>query len=105
MPTKRTGRFISLGDGYGDAAFGSAIELGEDDAGDACGLGEEAGLLQSVLAGGGIHDQEDFVGRFGDETRCGAAHFVELIHQAGLGVEAAGGVDVEIDECCGPWRR
>ncbi len=27
---------------------------------------------------------------------CGAAHFVELVHEAGLGVEAACGVDVEI---------
>ncbi len=44
-------------DGYGDAAFGGAVELGEDDAGDAGGLGEEARLLQAVLAGGCVHDE------------------------------------------------
>ena len=33
------------GDGEDDAALGGAVELGEDDAGDAGGLGEEAGLL------------------------------------------------------------
>ena len=33
------------GDGEDDAALGGAVELGEDDAGDAGGFGEEAGLL------------------------------------------------------------
>ena len=29
--------------------------------------GEVAGLLEAVLAGGGVHDEEDFVGGAGDE--------------------------------------
>ena len=34
--------------------------------------------------------------------RCGgAAHLVELVHEAGLGVEAAGGVDVEVVDVAG----
>src|SRR3569833_2367017 len=84
------------GDGYGDAAFCGAVELGEDDAGGARGLGELARLLEAVLAGGGVHDEEDFVGRAGDELGGGAAHFIELVHEAGFGVEAAGGVDDEL---------
>ncbi len=32
------------GDGEDDAALGGAVELGEDDAGDVGGFGEEAGL-------------------------------------------------------------
>ena len=84
-----------MGDGDDDAALGGAVELGEDDAGDVGGLGEEAGLLQAVLAGGGVDDEQRLVGRAGDEALGGAAHLVELLHQVGLGVEAAGGVDEE----------
>src|SRR3954464_8048811 len=76
------------GDSYGDAAFGGAVELGEDDPGGACGLCELAGLLEAILAGGGVHDEEDFVGRAGDELGGGTTHFVELVHEAGFGVEA-----------------
>ena len=93
------GEIEFAGDGDGDAAFGGAVELGEDDAGDAGGLGEQAGLLEAVLAGGGVHDEEDFVGRAGDEAGGGAAHLVELVHEAGLGVEAAGGVDDRARGC------
>ncbi len=51
--------------------------------------------LQAVLAGGGVHDEQRLVGRAGDQLLGGAAHLVELLHQVGLGVEAAGGVDDE----------
>jgi len=40
--------------------------------------------------------RRDFVGRAGETTGGGAAHLVELVHEAGFGVEAAGGVDVEV---------
>ena len=63
--------------------------------------GELARLLQAVLAGGGVHDEEDFVRRAGDELCGGAAHFVELVHEAGFGVEAAGGVDDELGDVAG----
>src|SRR6478672_743561 len=37
-----------------DAALGRAVELGQDDARDVDGLGEHLGLLEAVLAGGGV---------------------------------------------------
>ena len=46
-----------------DAALGGAVELGEHDAGDAGGLSEEAGLLEAILAGGGVDDEQGLVGR------------------------------------------
>src|SRR6202044_3403466 len=82
-----------VGDGDDDAAFGAAVELGEDDTGDVGGLGEEACLLQTVLAGGCVDDEEGLVRSAGQEALGGAAHLVELLHEVGLGVEAAGGVD------------
>ena len=60
-PAKRTGQAQFAGDGDDDAALGGAVELGEDDAGDLGGFGEEAGLLQAVLAGGGVHDEQRLV--------------------------------------------
>ena len=83
------------GDGDDDAALGGAVELGEDDAGDAGGLGEQTRLLQAVLAGGGVDDKQGLVRGAGDEARGGAAHLVELFHEVSFGVEAAGGVDEE----------
>src|SRR5580658_1223582 len=44
------------GDGYYDAAFGGAVEFGEHDAGDSSMAPEFAGLVESVLPGGGIED-------------------------------------------------
>ena len=90
------GQIHLLGDGDGDAALGGAVELGEDDAGDAGGLRKQPRLLQAVLAGGCVHHQQHFVRRAGDQARGGAAHLVELVHQSGLGVQAAGCVHVEI---------
>ena len=89
------------GDGDGDAAFGGAVEFSEDDAGDAAGFGEFAGLFESVLARGGIEDEEDFVGGFGDDACGGAAHLIELGHEIFFVVKAAGGVyDDEIGFAC-----
>jgi hypothetical protein len=51
-----------LANGDDHAAFGRAVELGEDDAGDVDGLAEHLGLLDGVLAAGGVEDEEDFVG-------------------------------------------
>ena len=63
------------GDGEDDAAFGGAVEFGEDDAGDAGGFGEEAGLLEAVLAGGSVHDEETFDAERRGQAfrRCGAS--------------------------------
>jgi len=70
-----------------------AIEFGEDDAGDVGGFSEDARLLQAVLTCGCVHDEEGLVGCAGDEFFRGATHLVELLHQIGLGVRAAGGVN------------
>ena len=70
-----------------------AVELGENDAGDADAGGEFARLRQSVLPGGGVENQQDVVRRAGNDFGGGALHFFELGHQVGFGVQAAGGVD------------
>ncbi len=82
-----------VGDGDHDAAFGGAVELGKDDAGDTGGFGEEPGLLQTVLAGGGIDDEQGLVRRAGHLALGRATHLVELFHEVGFRVEAAGGID------------
>src|SRR5579885_2933506 len=81
------------GDGDDDAALGGAIELGEDDAGDANGAGKFAGLGEAVLSGGGVEDEKDVVRGAGDDFGGGALHFFEFGHEIGLGVETAGGVN------------
>src|SRR3979490_1573888 len=50
-------------------------------------------LWGAVLACGGVRDEEGLVRGAGDEFCCGAAHLVQLFHEVGFGVEAAGGVD------------
>src|SRR6266850_3688027 len=47
-----------LADGDDHAAFGGAIQLGEDDAGDVDGLADHLGLLDGVLAAGGIEHEQ-----------------------------------------------
>src|SRR4029077_7473299 len=83
------------GDGEDDSALGRAVEFGEDDAGDVSGFGEEASLLEAVLACGGVHDEKGLMWGAGDEFFRGATHLVELLHEVCFGVEAASGVDDE----------
>lgn len=49
-------------DGDDDAAFAAAIELGDDEAGEAGGFLEDAGLGDGVAAGGGVDNEEALVG-------------------------------------------
>src|ERR1700735_1466727 len=86
------GKIQFAGDGHDDAAFGGAVELGQDDAGDAGVAPEFAGLIEAVLPGSCVENQENIVRRAGDNFCGGAFHFVQLGHQIGFGVEAAGGV-------------
>ncbi len=76
-----------------DAALGGAVELGDDEAGDAEGGAELADLGESVLAGGGVEDKEDVVRCAGDLGGGDAANLGEFVHEILFGVEAAGGVD------------
>ena len=56
-PDETDGEAEFAGDGDDDAAFGSAIELGENNSGDADAGGELAGLGESVLSGGGVENE------------------------------------------------
>ena len=82
-----------LRDRHDHAAAGRAVELGENDPGAAGGLLEALGLREGILAGGGIDDEEHFMGRFRDELRDHAADLGELLHEIRLRLEAAGGID------------
>ena len=78
---------------YGDhdAALGGAVELGQHDAGDVDDLAEDAGLDHAVLAGGRVEDEQ----HLGDR-RLLLDHpldLAELVHQALLVLQPAGGVD------------
>src|SRR5580658_9032036 len=53
---------------------------------------EFAGLVQAVLSGGGVEDEQYVMRRAGNYFGGGALHFVELGHEIGLGVEASGGI-------------
>ena len=82
-----------MGDREGDAALGGAVELGEDDPGDVDRLGEQARLLQAVLAGRGVDREQHLVRRAGDALGDHAVDLAQLLHQVALGVQAPGGVD------------
>src|SRR5271155_1728202 len=60
------------GNGYDDAAFGGAVEFGEHDAGDSGMAPEFAGLVQAVLSGGGVEDEEHVMRRAGNYFGGGA---------------------------------
>lgn len=88
-------------DGDGDAAFAGAVEFGDDQAVEWAGFVEFLGLLEGVVAGGGVDDEEGEVGGgfvvFGD----GTADFSEFLHEVVPGVDAAGGVaDEELGPVC-----
>ena len=74
-----------------DAALGGPVELGEHDAGDVDDLAEDAGLDEAVLAGGGVEDEQ----HLGDRGLLldDPLDLAELVHEAGLVLQAAGGVD------------
>ena len=87
------GDFELVADAEGHAAFGRTVEFGEGEAGDGGHFGELLGLLLSVLAGAGIQHEQHVVGRTGQFFLDGAVDFSQLLHQVGLVVEAASGVD------------
>ena len=84
-----------VGDGHGDAAFGRAIELGEDDAVDAGDRHELARLREAVLADGRVEHEQDLVRRAFDLARGDPANLVELGHQVDARVQPPRGVDQE----------
>ena len=74
-----------------DAALGGAVQLGQHHAGDVDDLGEHPGLHQSVLSDGRVEHQQHLVDR--RLLLHDALDLAQLVHQAGLGVQPAGGVD------------
>src|SRR3954453_18457936 len=71
-----------------DPALGRAVELGQDDARHVDRLGEDLGLLQAVLPGRRVEDEEHLVD--GALLLDDALDLAELVHQADLVVDASG---------------
>ena len=83
------GRAGDVADGERRAAAGVTVHLGEDGAGDGEQVVEGLGGLDGVLTGHGVGDEEDLGGV---EQLFELRH---LIHQGGVDLVAAGGVDDE----------
>ena len=81
-----------LRDGDHDAAFGGAVELGEDQPGDPDRLLELARLGERVLALVGIEHQQHLVRGGGVHAREHAPDLLQLFHQVRLAVQAPGGI-------------
>ena len=81
-----------FGDGEQDAALGGAVELGDDDAGEAHRLVELHGLVEGVLPRGAVHHQPHLVGCRGVDLLHDPGDLRQLVHQVRLGVQPAGGV-------------
>ena len=75
------------------AAARGAVELGHHQTGHAGDVAEHLDLVQCVLAGGGVEDQHRVVRGGYRLFLQHAADLGEFVHQAGLVLEAAGGVD------------
>src|SRR3954471_4269811 len=75
-----------------DAALRRAVELGEDESGDAQRLVELSRLRDRVLARRRVDDEQDLVRRAGMCLLERALDPLELVHQPGLGVEPSGRV-------------
>ena len=73
-------------DGEGRAATGVAVQLGQHHAVDAQRLVKGSGGVHRILAGHGIHHQQDLIGMDG------SLHPLQLIHQGLIHMEPAGGV-------------
>src|SRR5439155_4986072 len=78
---------------YGDhdATLRGPVELGQHDAGDVHRLGEHPGLFQAILTSGGVQDEQSLVHR--PVLFHHPFDLPQLIHEADLVLEAAGGVD------------
>ncbi len=78
-----------VADGEGGASAGVSVHLGEDGSGDGEVVVEGLGGVDGVLAGHGVGDEEDLAGV---EELLESGH---LVHESGVDVVAAGGVDDE----------
>ena len=76
-----------------NAAARGAVELGHGEAGDAHGLAEDIDLRQRILADGGVEHQQHRMRRRRIDLLHHANDLVQLVHQLGAVLQAAGGVD------------
>src|SRR5215471_2059774 len=83
-------------DSHDHAAFRRAVQFCEHDTSNSRCLCEQPCLLQSILAGGGVHHQQGLMGRPDNNPLRGAPHLLQFRHQIGFGVQTAGGVDNDI---------
>ena len=80
------------GDGHQHPGLRGAVQLGHRKAGDADRLVELGHLGEGVLADAGIEHQQHFVGGSGVQAAHHALDLAQFVHQAGLGLQAAGRV-------------
>ena len=73
------------GNGGQHAAFGSAVEFGDDQAGEAQRFVKRFDLRQGVLPGVAVDHQKYFVGRRGIGFLNDTLDFFQLVHQMQLG--------------------
>src|SRR6188472_556323 len=76
-----------VGDRDGDAALRRAVELRQRDARNLRGLGEEPRLLEPVLPGGRIDDEQRLVRSTLEPSGDHASHLGELVHEVPLRVQ------------------
>src|SRR5437763_3409625 len=79
-------------DGQDDPALGRAVELGQDDPGHVDRLAELLGLVEPVLAGRGLDDQQHLP-EGPARTVHDAAELLQLLHEVDLAVEPPRGGD------------
>ena len=93
MPISFTGRPSSCAIATRDAALRRPVELRQHDPGHVDGVAEQPRLLQAVLAGGRVDDEQRLVRRPRQRAAITRRTFAQLLHQVRLRVQAARGVD------------
>src|SRR6185436_2325490 len=78
--------------GHGDAAFGGSVKLGQHDPIHAGNVHELAGLGQAILPDRRVENEQHLVWRAFDFACSHTSNLVELVHQIGTRVQAAGGI-------------
>ena len=83
------------GDGDGRAALGRPVDLGQEDPRQAGELQELARLGDGVLADRRVEDEQGFEAGLGELADDDPLDLLELVHEVGVGMDAARGVDEE----------
>ena len=86
-------QFVFFRQRHQDAAARGAVELCHDEAGNACGTMKRLDLRQRILSHRGVEHQQHRMRRRGIDLPDDADDFFKLVHQLGLVLQPAGGVD------------